>query len=244
MVFKVFSCVALMCLPNIVLAETISADRPGYSTGTSIVSAGHFNVELGMTSSFGNNVPKTITQTLPITNIRVGVTQDVELEIQWGGLSFANPGSNRTSGDIAVGGKYRLQAGDNYHLSTLGLLGLPTGSGTATSPTPLLGLLWDYSMAEGSTLFGVVQASANKVGAWQSNAQASLGLSHGYDDKLSTFIELFTDVHVNYTGGNTNMLDSGVSYLYTDQIQLDLSVGYSLDRKASDFIGLGVARRF
>ncbi len=40
------------------------------------------------------------------------------------------------------------------------------------------------------------------------------------------------------------MFDAGVAYLLTDDIQLDINFGISIDRNSSDFIGAGFAIRF
>jgi hypothetical protein len=41
-----------------------------------------------------------------------------------------------------------------------------------------------------------------------------------------------------------NTIDGGVTYLLTDNIQLDISAGVSLNRETDNFIGTGMSIRF
>lgn len=229
---------ALVFATSYAQAEAISADRPGYTSGTHTVAPGHFHIEAGMTRSTSNQGASVTSISIPQTNVRIGMLDRLELDIQWAGMSYPSPG-NSSTGDMTVGGKYGLMSEADHHLSLLGLLTFNTGT-----PTPLLGLLWDYTLQDGHSLFGTVQTIAKKSGSWQSNLQAAIGTSHGINEHLSAFAEVFVDTPINHTGSTTTMLDGGLSYLYDDDLQLDLSIGFSLARKADDFIGMGFARRF
>jgi len=145
-----------------------------------------------------------------------------------------------------VGAKYRLVSTDQYNMSLLGFVSLPTGnSPDAGHFSPLLGLLWDYTINTTVSAFGTVQFISFVEGDQRStNFQPAIGLSFSHTETISTYIEYYRDMSLNLSTEDIDMFDAGVAYLLTDDIQLDVNFGISIDRDASDFIGAGFAIRF
>ncbi|GAB4124263.1 MAG: hypothetical protein Fur0040_06040 [Sideroxydans sp.] len=106
----------LLSASPILAAEPVTADRPGYSTGTATIRPGHFNIEPGHQGSSGSH-------SLPLTNVRTGLTLTAELDLQWGGWNSTD--GSTTSGDLTLGGKYRLLDDDALQFSLLALFTLP-----------------------------------------------------------------------------------------------------------------------
>jgi hypothetical protein len=217
---------------SILHAEPIVADRPGFSTGTSTVKPGHYNIELGLQADDAS-------EALPLTNVRIGMTPEAELDVQWGGWTLAN--GHSTLNNISLGGKYRLLDSEDLKLSLLGLLNLPSGNGNpaGSKAAPQLSLLWAYKEQ-----FGMLQLASSHAGSLQTQAQAAIGISHPHDAKLGSYLELFVDHPLNHAGSASIMLDGGFTWLLDERTQLDLHLGLDVNGNASNFIGLGYARSF
>ena len=66
----------------------IVPDRPGFSTGTYTVKPGWFNVESGYQYAFNNNGINYTTQTVPLLNLRIGISPKAELNFLWDGWNI------------------------------------------------------------------------------------------------------------------------------------------------------------
>ena len=86
MKLRIAACLPLLFASPILAAEPVTADRPGYSTGTATIRPGHFNIELGYQGSSGSH-------SLPLTNVRIGLTPTAELDLQWGGWNSTDGSS-------------------------------------------------------------------------------------------------------------------------------------------------------
>jgi len=228
----------------------IVADRPGFSTGTYTVKPGKLNVELGYQYSFNANPIDRTTQTLPLLVLRTGLSSKVELDLLWDGWNIddADNQPSETSGaDISIGGKYRIHESSKYNLSLLGLISLPIGSSPSTSDNvdPLLGILWDYSLSSHASLFGVVQASSFKYEkARVYDAQVAIGVSFGHTDRIGSFIEFYSILPSEAKLEDEIVMDAGITYLLSNDIQLDINAGVGLNNYSNNFIGFGIASRF
>jgi len=116
--------------------NTIVPDRPGFSSATYTVKPGWFNVESGYQYAFNNNGINYTTQTVPLLNLRIGISPKAELNLLWDGWNIQdddNQPSDTSVSDLSVGGKYRLYESDQYDLTALGMISLPVGSKPSTS---------------------------------------------------------------------------------------------------------------
>ena len=240
--------ILLFALSQVLLAEPITPDRPGFSTGTYTVELGLTHLELGFQSDYGNNAGDPDTFTAPLINVRVGLTPSTELNILLDGWSQERTGSSTvtSTSDMLLGAKNRLVTADKYNLSLLGFVSLPTGNAPDSGNfTPFLGLLWDYEITPDIGAFGTLQfISFVEGGVRSNNFQPAVGLSFTHTDKLSTYIEYYRDMSLNLNTNDIDMFDAGFAYLLTDDMQVDVNFGYSINRDASDFIGAGFAIRF
>jgi hypothetical protein len=229
---------------------SIVADRPGFSTGTYTVRPGRVNIEFGYQYAFNTDDVDRSTQTLPQLDLRVGVSPKIELDLLWDGWNFNdadNESSDTSVADLSIGGKYRLHESDKYNLSMLGLLSLPVGSSPSSSNNvdPLLGLLWDYSVAGQVSLFGVVQSSSFKFeGDRAYDAQLAVGVSFSHSARLSSFVEIYGIWPSETDLEDEAAIDAGVTFLWNRDIQLDINAGVGLNGASDNFLGLGMAVRF
>jgi hypothetical protein len=76
------------------------------------------------------------------------------------------------------------------------------------------------------------------------SALYSVALGYGATDQLGFFIEVFGDIGMSAETSSAS-LDGGVTWLFSDNSQLDLFVGTGLDDDADDwFVGIGYSVRF
>ncbi len=234
--------------PLRISAEPIQPDRPGFSTGTYTVESGVSHMELGFQSEYGNNVGDPDTFTAPLLNFRIGLNTTTELNILVDGWSRerTSTGSVTSSSDLLIGAKHRLIERENYNLSFLGFISLPTGNSPDSGYfTPFVGLLWDYEIKSDISAFGTFQFISFVEGDQRSNNfQPAIGLAFSHTDKIGTYIEYYRDMSLNLSTKDIDMFDAGIAYLLTDNIQLDFNFGISIDRDSSDFVGAGFAIRF
>jgi hypothetical protein len=235
----------------------IVPDRPGFSTGAYTVKPGRFNIEFGYQYSFNNHNTDTSTHTTPLSNLRIGITSKIEFDLLWDGWNIddqAESSPETSVTDASVGGKYRIVEIDKFNLTALGLLSFPVGSSPSTSGhiDPRLGLLWDYSLSNNVSIFGNILANSDVTkGDRNYSIQPIVGVSFCHTSRLGTYLEYNSDIPL-HTGGSSepgsssvqNTIDGGVTYLLTDDIQLDINAGVGLDSETDNFIGTGISIRF
>ena len=178
----------------------IVPDRPGFSTGAYTVKPGRLNIEFGYQYSFNNHNNDTSTHTTPLSNLRLGITNKIELDLLWDGWNIddqedSNPETSVT--DASVGGKYRIIEIDKFNLTALGLLSFPVGSSPSTSGhiDPRLGLLWDYSLSNSMSIFGNVLANSDVTkGDRNYSIQPIVGVSFSHTSQLGTYLEYNSDI--------------------------------------------------
>ena len=244
-----FSISLFVLLVPVAIADTIVADRPGFSTGTHTVKPGRLNLEIGYQAAFSNDGPDKTTHTTPLLTLRTGLSERTEINLLWSGWNHISNGASDTSvSDLSIGGKYRLRQTDQYNLTALGLISLPVGTGASTSDhvDPTIALLGDYSLADKLDLFGVIQTVSSVVtGGRDYNFQSAIGLALSHTDNFGTFVEYYNDVPLQSGDAATaHVINGGVMWLLTSEIQLDINGGVSLDNNTDDFIGFGLAMRF
>jgi hypothetical protein len=227
--------------------ERVIPDRPGFTTGTYTAKPGNVIVELGYQYAFGSNDNDQSTQTLPLMDLRIGLTPKIELDLLWDGWNTEyteNQPSDTSVADVSIGGKYRIYKSSIYNLTMFGLLSLPVGSSPSTSDSvdPLLGLLWDYSLNSKVGLFGEALAdSYTYAGDRTYEAQLAIGAAFRNTDRITTFIEIYGILPSEAKLNDETVIDGGVSYLYRNHTRLDASVGVGLNDTSDNFIGFGIA---
>ncbi len=240
-------------LSTVAIAEdgAIAPDRPGLSTGTHTISPGVVYLEAGYQYEFTRTDIDVATHTFPQVVVRTGINDKLEIDFVWDGFNRDHVEGlpNETSrADLAIGGKYRLFESEDFNLTLLGLINAPVGSSPSTSNNidPLLGLLWDYNLSGNLQLFGVIQSTRledENENDFQEN-QFGLGINIGHTEKLTSFVEYFANFPNQSLLDEQHIIDAGVTYLYTDDLQFDFSAGVGLNDETSHFVSLGVSVRF
>ncbi|RIK66108.1 MAG: hypothetical protein DCC65_10830 [Planctomycetota bacterium] len=250
------------------LEGPISTDRPGFSTSASLVPRGHMHIEVGHIYSYDQE-KRTETQShlVPGTGLRVGLLDDLELRVNWNGMSlteskfrdtspagrrFTNHQHDDGAGDMSTGFKFPvLKHTDTNHQPNISLvptISLPTGGKTKTTGDvdPSILLAWNYPLTEKFTLYGIgsVASISDSDGRFCQSA-ASFAGSYTISDQWSFFVEYFGIYPNTRNSDCQHNINGGPVFLITDNIQLDLAVGMGLNEEAPDFfVNWGISIRF
>jgi hypothetical protein len=225
----------------------LGPDRPGFSTGTNVLSPSCQEIEFGFQET-QNDTPSMHDLTSPLLLYRVGVGQRWELRAAWDGISSTNTAGNhqRAANDSSLGFKFRLLDSSTWTFSLLGELSLPTGSLALSSKgyDPALGLLWNRALDDKDSLSGTVQvASLSDGGHRIGETSFAIDFSRAFDSHWGGFVELYAAKDAGSPVANT--FDGGITYLIGNDLQLDVNAGIGLNAAADDrFVGAGAAWRF
>jgi hypothetical protein len=216
----------------------ISPDRPGFSTGTHIIAPGSFQFELGYQIAFSGLEENNTFSNLPLTNLRFGIFEGLEINLMWAGINIpAILDNSYITDDLAFGVKYRLKESNSVNLSLLGLV----NTNLNFEISPLVGLLWDYNISSTVSAFGVVQFGYAKD--TKSNCDLSLGLAYSANDKLGIFAEYYNNILLQYGSINHNG-SVGITYLLNSNTQLDAYFETHFSTYSYRMIGVGYSKKF
>lgn len=228
-------------------APEMVTDRPDQTESAAVVPRGLLQVETGYLLGRSDGVDS---HTAPGTLLRIGLGGRAELRLGHAGIVAAE--GRRGAGDSELGAKINLiPSADGWRpeLALLGGVSLPTGDDAFSSgggdPRFLVAFAHELSPR--------LSLGYNAGAAWESSARQpdpdtflvySLALGVGLTDRLATFFELFGDRQVSGTAAASVSVDSGLTLLLTETLQLDFAVGRRLLGPADDlFVGTGVSVR-
>ena len=223
--------------------ETISAERPGFSSSPVALAPSRLQIEVGYQYLTDSGQTDFDDHTLPFALLRVGLKDRLELQVSWAGMSWVDAGGQHVNGvnDAGIGLKWEAtEEGATVPIAFFAGLSLPVGDREFSSDEvdPSIGAFWSYSA--GLDWFGTVLVSASDGDSSISNA---VGISIPVDADKGAYVEYFG----NYAGdtGPEHYLNGGFTYLPQNNVQLDLHIGLGLNSRAADaFLGLGMAYLF
>lgn len=224
-------------------SETISAERPGFSSSPFALPASTLQIESGYQYTRDNGGLDVDDHTIPLLLVRVGLTEHLEMQLSWAGMSWTEIGSSNFNGvnDASVGMKWQLsEPGATVPIALFAGLSLPVGEAGYTSDEfdPTLGAFWSHSAR--LDWFGTVLISESGSDVSVDNA---VGISLPVNNDTSAYVEYFGNYGSN--GGPSHYLNGGFAYLPRNDMQLDAHLGLGLNDQAADlFLGLGIAYRF
>jgi hypothetical protein len=217
--------------------EPLTSDRPGYSDGVNVLSAGVLQLESGFSLS-GRTEGISVSQTLiggsPL--LRLGIGHRTEL--RFGGDGFrlysrrAGDARERVGGtsDLSVGAKVGLvsEKGLRPALTLIPVVSLPAGhrSFTSAGVDPTVKLAWSKTLGESTAAAGnVVVSSLSDSGGRFTQRAVSFQLSRGVWRRWGGFGEAYLVAPVARGGDRVWTFDTGLSYLIGRNAQFDVSVG-------------------
>ncbi|MEO8811056.1 MAG: transporter [Rhodanobacter sp.] len=237
--------------------QTISTDRPGIPYSTSIVPAGHLQLETGLPTFDNDPLPDGHSLLLSApTYLRYGVTDDFEVQLAsspWNRLTRTQAGHRDSvsgTGDLQLGGKFALSSGGGAMpaVTLIGYVTAPTGSRNFSGGRPAYNLnaVASWSLT-GSTSFTTMASFTRAPADRDRHANSgtlAVSLSHSFTSHLTAYAE--TGRFPGYTNtSSTALAGGGMTYLLTGHVQVDgfFDVGLNRDSPTSVF-GTGVSILF
>jgi hypothetical protein len=229
----------LLCAPMPSIAEPIQADRPGQADPAFVVGRGTVQIEMGATYSRERNGEHVDTWTFPEPLLRVGVLDRAELRLAADGVVIRDvhgATTAHTGSDLEVSTKIRILEQAVWLPMTSMLAGLtfPTGGRAVTSagydPFGTLLVSWQigerFSVDADLGLAAPTQGSDHPGRVVETFVAASWGMS--LSESVGTFLEYDTTLRASGRP-DAHTLEGGLTYLVTDDLQLDVSAGTGLD---------------
>lgn len=235
-------------------------DRPDQTESTAIVGRGVVQIETGalLERDESDELVEESTE-LAGTLVRWGLSDRFELRFGFAGFLKQDTETpfGRTNdeglGDAELGFKLRLREGDGKSpaLALIAATSLPIGEDGFTTDRydPVVRLAVSHDLAD-AVGFGwnLGYRRESEPGLFETSHQdfffysASLALAVG--DRWGTFFELFGDLATGNDGDDVHSFDTGITYLLTPDVQLDIEAGIGINDEAPDsFVGLGIAWR-
>jgi hypothetical protein len=264
MTIRILAAAGLLALAAPLAAQDLSGlpdplvpDRPDFTEGTSIMPRGHYQLEGGTTYARSGDARAT---SLGELLVRIGTGERWETRLGLGSYTTIDTGV-RGLDDISgyedpfVEVKVRLTEGDPDRLApgrpvVALLLGtsIPVGDDELTAdewqPTAILAFDWEFTdrFSLGANL-GYTYAADGDEQFNQGFASLSAGFS--VTDRLGVFLETYGFNEEELDGSSTQYVDTGVSWLLSNDISLDARFGAGFDDPRPNwFLGFGGAVRF
>jgi hypothetical protein len=248
------------------LTGTIVTDRPDFTESTSAVPRGRFQLEAGYTFTYNREGgQRDRVHTAPELLLRVGAADGFELRFGWEGYAWTDTTArvknddgrsvtaddwSQGASDVELGFKLELAEQDGWQpeLALLGALTAPSGSVSTSSGDvdPLLGVIWAYELTDrvgigGQVLLGTPTEEDSRF--VQTGASVTMGV--GLTDRLGAYVEYFGIYPNTQHTDCAHVVNGGLTYLVTDDLQLDWRAGFGLNEEADDFFtGVGFSWRW
>ena len=232
------------------------SDRPDQTESSETVGAGYVQFEFGWTHSEYDDGGDVTSDAFPETLVRVGVADDLELRFGFDGHVWEkadNHGRENGTGDLGVSLKWKLweQSGRRPQTAVLAGTSIPAGDATFSSERfdPSIRLACSHAMSEtlslGYNVAGLWATEEDAAGDRDTTASVAYSavLGIALSDQFGTFVEFF-GTRPTGAGQPAHSLDTGLTYLIADDVQIDIVGGVGLSDAADDwFIGAGLVWR-
>lgn len=233
-------------------SESLITDRPDQTESANIVSKGFIQIETGAAfETFKDNIIKIKNTTYNTTLVRYGLLNNVELRLGWdfteSKTRMNNIYNNITSGfsPLLLGIKTSIAKENNWfpEIALLGHLYLPFTAGSDYKPDTT-GV--DFRFAFAHTLNEKSNLSYNLGAAWgndSSEASYIYTIAYGYSitEKIGAYAEIYGDFPENSKANH--LWDAGFTYLFSNNLQVDATVGTSITKGQDLLLSAGVSYR-
>lgn len=241
--------------------DPLETDRPDFTEASSVVAPGRVQLESGYTfvRDRSGGVETTI-HAVPQFVWRIGVVDKVELRIVWDGGYLIERETDQTTGavtkrsggtDMDLGTKVALLEQDRWIPETalISTLSVSTGSDEFRSgkTQPKFNLLYSWGITDdwsiaGSSGLGYLFADDDNY----TQIHQSFTTAYSITDQWGVYLEWFALWFDGAASGATqHYADTGVTYRFTPNLQLDWRIGVGLNEQADDlFTGAGYSIRW
>ncbi|MBN2215840.1 MAG: transporter [Pirellulales bacterium] len=239
--------------------DPLEADRPDFTESPTTVGRGRLQIESGWTYYHDRtNGIQSDAHSLPELLLRYGLNDSIELRLFWEGYlhgrerdmagSWALSSDGCTDFDLGLRVEISEQSGLRPESALTVSVSTPAGSSewTSSRSDPFIDYIYGWDIAERISLTG-------STGAWWTAWDAddftvihqSFALGLGVTERLGCFCEWFG---LFYEGSDDDRpdyyFDTGLTYLVTEDFQLDWRIGVGLSESADNlFTGVGFVVR-
>jgi hypothetical protein len=233
--------------------EPLVTDRPDFTESTETVPQGMRQLEAGTT--FGNQLAEE-SASLGESLLRIGTSAHTELRVALNSYAYSRSGGQTVQGfeDVTLGTKIKLMSGggDGSLKPALAVIvgsTIPTGGPRVTAgrfqPEVKFGLAWDLTsrVAFSSNLnYAHITDETGTHGEYAATGSLGVGLT----EHVASYAEYYTFQPVGTWLPSTHYFNGGLTFGFTDNLQLDVRSGLGLHRIAGPdyFLGLGISRRW
>ena len=251
------------------LLRDLTTDRPDITESPFTVDAGRIQIETNLFGYFRSRPDENGTVTdsydIAISNVRIGLTNHVELSLVWQPYGFvrtreANPVNithQSGTGRIDARAKINLWGNDSFEkpgataLALLPFVVLPTDRDNGISPQYVdPGLIVPYAVKLTDKFSlglnaGLFYFREDATTSYHMEYLASASLSYEWNDKFGTYYEVAGRFNTQDPRGDVVALGTGFTYKLRKDLQLDAGVNFGVT-PASDRINpfVGLSARF
>lgn len=233
--------------------DALITDRPDATESPTALPKGFLQVETGaFYESFEDKGIKSENYTYNTTLVRYGLLQNLELRLGWDFVEGITKINGTALDDVKSGlnpllfGFKTTIAQENGLMPEIGFLGhlyMPFTAGLDYKPETT-GVDFRFSFAH--TLSEKASIAYNLGAAWRDDSPEAAYLytvAYGYSitDKLSAYTELYGDFPENSKANH--LWDAGFTYLISNNVQLDATVGSSITKGQDLLLSTGVSFR-
>lgn len=240
--------------------EPINADRPGIADGSKVVGHGRFQIETGVQKEFRDAAGASSHRVMAPLLLRAGIGESWEFRLETNSYvlqassdEFGSRVRDEGGAPVALGAKYQITDVKDGVTSSLGIivrLVPPSGSGSfrsqRTSGDLRLAADWDFAprwSLNPNVGVGLVEDDEGRTFFARTFATT---LSFNPTASLSLFVDAGMQSPEGIGGRDSAILDVGLAYLLTRDIQLDFSLGRGVRGTTSPtaFVSAGISARF
>jgi len=236
--------------------EPINADRPGIADGSKVVGHGHLQLEVGAQKEFRRAEGVFDHRVMVPLLLRAGIGQNWEFRLETNSYVFQHSGDGlrqRGGAPIALGAKYQITDPADRTMPSFGVIARfmpPSGSGSFRSRRTSgdLRLAADWDFAPDWSLNPNIGVARVEDEEGRTLFARTLAATVGYNPTAS--LNLFVDAGLQSPekkGGRAAVIvDAGIAYLLTPNMQLDFSAGKGVRGSTSPrgFVSAGLSTRF
>ena len=235
---------SLLCAAPVATAQDmINTNRPSFSTSPVVLKPGVWQLETGIDYQRDNSGAGSYSVTLPAASLRYGLREDIEVLLDWSGVSRVSSGGQSETGvtDASVGIKIQISE-DNARtaFAFVADLSIPIGDAAFSSDrwNPSIGVAWASSAS-------LDWAGTTKITKNGSDYQLDNGvlLSFATSENSTAFVEW--EANIPESGSDTHKLNGGYVWWRGSNVQFDVNASLGLNDQAADYgLGLGWSYRF
>jgi len=240
-------------------SDAINPDRPGIADGSAVIGRGWFQLEAGLQQDRrSDGGVKERTTSIP-SLFRIGVTNRFELRVESNTFTHSSVTAGSLSASssdfapISIGAKLQFQDSDGPSQPSLGVIGrlFPASGTSGVKTTKATGDLrfaadWDVTpMLSVNPNVGVGRYEGDN-GETFTTALFALTLSTFNAAKtINPFVDISIQTVEGPGAGSAIIVDGGVAYVPTPNVQIDLSGGKGVrgDSPAQWFVAVGLSVR-